>query len=176
MAAQSAFSYRTARSGAITVAIAAVIAIESVALHFAIAARHPALAWTLSLTSLLAAVWIIRDYVALGAGAIRLDDDTLHLTIGRRFDIPIPLAAIESIVKPTFRDLPAPGTNQGRDYLNLTKPAAPNVLIRLTGIRRVRIAAGISRDVRRIALKVDDPAAFLAALEGRRAAAGARSA
>jgi hypothetical protein len=30
--------------------------------------------------------------------------------------------------------------------------------------------------MRRIALKVDDPAAFLAALEGRRTAAGARSA
>lgn len=36
-----AFSYRTARSPAIASAIGAVVAIESIAVHFAVAARHP---------------------------------------------------------------------------------------------------------------------------------------
>jgi len=171
-----AFSYRSARSGAIMVAIIAVIAIESVAVHFAVAARHPVVAWALTLASLAAVLWLVRDYRALGREAVRLDDDTLRLTIGRRFDITIQLVTVERVLKPTFRDLPTTGTNDGRDYLNLTKPAMPNVLIILVLIQRVRLPAGLHRDVRRLALKLDDPAAFLLAVEARRAALPARTA
>jgi hypothetical protein len=162
------FTYRSARSTAITTAISAVVVIESVAVHFAVAARHPALAWTLTLASVAAILWLIRDYSALGTGAVAITGDQVHLMIGRRFDITIPLATVARVVKPTFRDLPTPGTNQGRDYLNLTKPAAPNVLIVLDEPRRVRLTAGIHRDVQRLALKLDDPAAFLVALDDRR--------
>jgi hypothetical protein len=158
-----------------TSALVGVIAIESAAVHFAVASRRPLLAWLLTLTSVLAVVWLVRDYLTLGAGAIRLGDDVLELTIGRRFAIAIPLATIERVSAPTFRDLPAPGTTQGRDYLNLTKPAAPNVLLVLREPQRVRLTAGVHRHARRIALRLDDAAGFLVALDERRAAA-ARSA
>lgn len=170
------FSYRSARSTAITVTLVAVILIESAAVHFAVAARLPMLAWVLTLSSLLAVLWLVRDYRALGAGVVRLGDDALELTIGRRFAIGIPLAAIERSTAPTFRDLPAAGTTQGRDFVNLTKPAAPNVLLVLREQRRVRLIAGVHRDARRIAFRLDDAPSFLAALEERRAALGARSA
>lgn len=162
------FSYRSARSGAITSALVGVIAVESVAVHFAIAARRPVLAWVLTLTSVIAVLWLVRDYLALGAGAVRLGDDTLELTIGRRFVIDIPLTTIERATAPTFRDLPAPGTTQGRDYLNLTKPATPNVLLVLREPQRVRLTAGLYRQARRIALRLDDAPRFLAALDERR--------
>lgn len=168
------FTYRRSRSGAITSAIIAVIVIESVAVHFAVAARRPMLAWALSLSSVAAVVWLVRDYLALGAGAIQLSDDTLRLRIGRRFDISVPLVAIVRTIRPTFRDLPAPGTNQGRDYLNLTRPAAPNVLIGFEPMIRVRLTAGLHRDVARVGLQLDDPAAFLAALDERRGTCTAR--
>lgn len=167
------FSYRTARSTAITTAIIAVVLIESAAVHFAVAARHAATAWILTLFSVLAILWLVRDYVALGAGAVRVSADEIRLTIGRRFDLRVPLTAISRAIRPSFRDLPTPGTTQGRDFLNLTKPAAPNVLIALEDARRVRIAAGIARDVKRIALKLDDPGAFISAIETRRAALAA---
>ena len=170
------FAYRSARSGAITAALVAVIVIESIAVHFAVVARLPVLAWGLTLMGAVAVLWLVRDYVALGTGAVRLGDDTLDLTIGRRFAISLPLAAIDRATVPTFRDLPAPGTTQGRDYLNLTKPGAPNVLLVLTELRRVRITAGVHRDVRRIAFRLDDAPRFLAALDERRAAVAARSA
>ena len=48
------FSYREARSGAITAAIIMAVVIESAAVHFAVASRHPLVAWALSLTSLAA--------------------------------------------------------------------------------------------------------------------------
>ena len=155
-------------------AIGAVVVIESVAVHFAVAARHPRVAWVLTLTSVAALVWLVRDYLALGSGFIRLEHEALYLRIGRRFDIRLPLARIARSLKPTFRDLPTPGTNEGRDYLNLTKPAAPNVLIVLDLPQRIRLTAGIHREVRRVALKLDDPEAFLRMIDAQRAALAAR--
>jgi len=107
---------------------------------------------------------------------VQLGDDTLELTIGRRFAITLPLADIERATAPTFRDLPAPGTTQGRDYLNLTKPGAPNVLLVLAEPRRIRVTAGVHRNARRIAFRLDDAPRFLAALDERRAAIATRSA
>ena len=165
------FSYHASRSGAVVAAIVAAIAIETVALHFAIAARHPMPAWVMTLGSLFAVVWLVRDYVAMGTGAVLLREDTVELHIGARFDISIPIGAVARVIQPTFRDLPQQGTNQRRDYLNLTKPAAPNVLIVLEAPRRVLLAPGIHRDVTRIGLRLDDAPAFLAALTARRVVA-----
>jgi hypothetical protein len=169
------FSYRSARSAAITFTLVAVILIESAAVHFAVATRRPTLAWVLTLTSLVAALWLVRDYRAMGTGVVRLGDDALELTIGRRFAVVIPLAAIDRATTPTFRDLPAAGTTQGRDFLNLTKPTAPNVLLVLGATQRIRLAAGLYRDARRIAFRLDDGPRFLAALEQRRAAIATRA-
>jgi hypothetical protein len=170
------FSYRSARSAGITFTLVAVILIESAAVHVAVAARRPTLAWVLTLTSLIAVLWLVRDYRAMGIGVVRLGDDSVDLAIGRRFGVVIPLAAIERATAPTFRDLPAAGTTQGRDFLNLTKPAAPNVLLVIGAPRRIRLAAGLHRDVRRIAFRLDDGASFLGALEERRAAIAQRRA
>ena len=155
-------------------AIGAVLVIESVAVHFAVAARHPRVAWALTLASVAALVWLVRDYLALGSGFIRLEHDALRLRVGRRFDISLPLARVTRSLKPTFRDLPTPGTNEGRDYLNLTKPATPNVLIVLDVPQRIRLSAGIHRDVRRVALKLDDPEGFLRTVDAQRATLAAR--
>lgn len=164
------FTYRSARSPGVTFAICVVVIIEAVAFHFLIAARHPAIAWPLTLLSLSAVVWLLRDYQALGSGAIQLDAQTLSLTVGRRFNVALPIASLDRAFAPTFRDLPTPGTNQGRDYLNLTKPAAPNALIILREPRRVRIAIGVHRMVQRVSLHVDDPTGFLRELDQLRSA------
>lgn len=170
MASDLAFTYRSARSAAVLSAIGAVVVIESIAVHFAVAARHPRVAWALTLSGVAALAWLVRDYLALGSGFIRLASDAVRLRVGRRFDITLPLASVVRALRPTFRDLPTPGTNDGRDYVNLTKPAAPNVLIVLDAPRRVRLTAGLHREVRRVALHLDDPDAFLRAVEAYRAA------
>lgn len=170
------FTYRSARSPSVTIAISVVVLIETVALHFLIAARHSLIAWPLTGLSLSAVLWIVRDYRALGTGSITLDEERLVLRIGRRFDVALPLAAIERVLRPTFRDLPMPGTNQGHDYLNLTKPAPPNVLIVLDEPRRVRLTAGINRSIKRLGLHVDDAAGLLRAVAEARAAQPAQTA
>jgi hypothetical protein len=164
MTRPSEFSLRTARSGSLTAGLSAVILIETLAVHFLLAARHPAVAWLVTALSLAAVVYLVRDYQALGRGSVRVADDRLLLAVGRRYNFELPLAGIERVIQPSFRDLPAPGTNQGRDYLNLTKPASPNVLITLKAPVRVRLPGGVHRTVRRLSVHLDDPAGFVVAV------------
>ena len=143
------------------------LAVETIAVHALLVGRYPIVAWILTLSSVFAIIWVVRDYTALGRGAVLLEQQMLRLRIGRRYNIPIPFRNVARVLMPTFRDLPTPGTNEGRDYLNLTQPSTPNVLILVEPPMRVRIAAGLHRTVARIALHLDDPGGFAAALQAR---------
>ena len=112
----------------------------------------------------MAIVWLVRDYRALGYGRVRLEPDTLTLSIGRRFNVRIPRASVARVMRPTYRDLPTPGTNQGRDYVNLTKPASPNVLLLLREPMSVKLMGRMRREVQRIALHLDAPDEFLSGM------------
>jgi hypothetical protein len=149
------------------VAICAALAVETAAVYFAVAARHPNVAWVLTAISAWALWWIAADYRALGRETVQLDDEQLRLRIGRRHDIRLPVDAVDAVIRPTFRDLPTPGTRQGDDYLNLTKPAPPNVLVVLRNPTRIRLLAGVHRNIRRLSLRLDDPLAFVKALAER---------
>ena len=140
------------------------ILIEAVALHLVLSTRHPIAAWSLTALSATAVAWLVRDYLALGAGAVRVSDGDLHLRIGHRFDVRVPVANVTRAITPSFRDLPTPGTNEGRDYLNLTRPASPNVLVVLDGPVRVRLPGGLHRTVRRLGMRLDEPSRFIEAL------------
>ena len=144
--------------------------IETAAFHFLLVRRHPVLAVSLTTSSVFAIVWLVLDYLALGRQVVQLDDETLRLKVGRRFDISVSLANITRALRPSFRDLPTPGTNQGRDYLNLTKPASPNVLIVLHSPVKVRLVAGVHRVVGRLSLHLDEPEVFVNELVARLAA------
>jgi hypothetical protein len=144
--------------------ISAAILIETVAIHLLLVRRIPWLAWTLTALSVYAVVWLVRDYLAMGSHALSVDGESIQLKVGRRFDLSITRSQIARVIQPTFRDLPTPGTNQGRDFLNLTKPGAPNVLITLREPVRVRLPGGMHRQVQRLALHLDDAAAFVATL------------
>ena len=159
----TAYTYRSARSKPFVVGISIAIAVETLALHALLWQRYPYLAWTLTALSILGILWFARDYVAMGQGAVYIDESELHLIIGRRVNVRVPRARIAQVVTPTFRDLPTPGTNQGVDFLNPTKPATPNVLLMLREPMTLRVP-GRQRTIRRIALHLDDPAAFIAAL------------
>ena len=144
--------------------------IETAAFHFLLVSRHPVLAVSLTTSSVFEIVWLVLDYLALGRQVVQLDDETLRLKVGRRFDISVSLANITRALRPSFRDLPTPGTNQGRDYLNLTKPASPNVLIVLHSPVKVRLVAGVHRVVGRLSLHLDEPEVFVNELVARLAA------
>jgi hypothetical protein len=161
-----AFTYRGARSGSLVVGLGAAIVVETVALHALLAARHhPLLAWALTMASVSGLAWLVSDYHAMGRGAVRVGEDgAMMLRVGRRFAIALPAGAVAAASRPSWRELPAAGTPAARDYLNLTKPATPNVLLTLAAPTPIRLPGGITRSARRLGLHLDEPAAFVDAV------------
>lgn len=145
------------------------IVVETVVLHAWLRTRHPILAWTLAVSSLSVLVWLAGDYGALGRGAIRVEHDAIDLRIGRRASMRVPLHMLESVMRPSWRDLPATDGPESRDYRNLMKPATPNVLLTLAEPATVLLLGAVARPVRRLGLRVDDPDGFIAAIESARA-------
>lgn len=142
--------------------IAALIVIETAALHLLLARRVPLLAWFLTAMSLLALAWLYGDDRALRRGeAVRVDAEHLHFAVGKRLRGSVPRSAVGRILTPTWRDLAG-----GPRPLDATKPASPNVLVVLTSPRRLRVVGGVEREVERIALHVDDPDRLIALLSG----------
>ncbi len=158
------FTYRSARSGSVLIGFGIALLVEAVALHLWLADRHPMLAWLATVSSVAALLWLAGDYRALGRGAVRLGPDVLECNIGRRFALRLPRAAIAAAQQPGWRDLPKRGTPAAVGYLDLTKPATPNVLLILAEPTRVGLPGGFGRDARCLGLHLDAPAAFLLAL------------
>jgi hypothetical protein len=156
-----AFTHRGARSLPFAATLGFLVVVESVGVHVLLFRRSPILAIALSLLGVAGLVWLIRDQRALGAVPTTISAGGVHLRVGLRAEARIPRAAIASAVAPAWSDLPAapePG------YLHPTKPAEPNVLLTFTEPVTVRLVGGLRRPVRRLALFVDEPAAFLGAL------------
>jgi hypothetical protein len=161
------FTYRSARSGSLVAGLGLAIAVEMVALHLWLAARHPVFAWLLTASSLAALLWLVADYRALGRGAVRLDDHALELSVGWRFALRLAPDDVATAVRPGWRDLPQAGTPAAAGYQNLMKPATPNVLLTLVAPTIARLPGGLRRPVQRLGLHLDEPDRFLTALRRR---------
>lgn len=163
------FSCRSARSGALAAGFAIVVVVETAVLHLWLGARHPVVAWTLTLLGLATLAWLADDWRAMGRGGVSVGDEAIALRVGRRFRADVPRALVVGATHPTWRDLPASEGDAAREFLDLTQPADPNVLLTLAAPTPVRLPGGIQRRVRQLALHLDDPQAFLAAVGGQRA-------
>jgi hypothetical protein len=153
------FTCRSARSPAVTAAIGAVLVIETLVLHVLLVARHPVLAWVLTVGSVLTLAWLVADHRATGRSGVRLTSDALDVRVGLRVRAAVPRALLASASAPTWRDIP----ERPDGYLDATQPAEPNVLLTFHEPVGVRLV-GVPRRVRQIALHLDDPAGFLSAL------------
>jgi hypothetical protein len=159
------FTYRSARAGSLVFGLGLAIVVETCVVHLVLHARHPLLAWGLTVASVSTLAWLAADYRALGRGTIRVDRDGIDLRVGRRASARVPLSALESVVQPTWQQIPAAGEAGSADYRNLMKPAPPNVLVTVGVPTVVRLTGGRAPTVRRLGLRLDDPAGFIAAVE-----------
>jgi hypothetical protein len=159
------FTYRAARSGSVVAGLGLAIVVETLVLHLWLGAEHPVLAWGLTAASVWALGWLAADYHALGRGAIRVDPEVLELRVGRRAAVCVPLGAVVTVVRPTWREVPVAGAPGSGDYRNLMKPATPNVLVTLGAPVKVRLAGGLARPAQRLGLRLDDPVGFITAVE-----------
>jgi len=163
-ASATAFTYRSARSGSLFAGLGIALLVETVVLHLWIVGRHPLLAWLLTAGSFGTLAWLVANYVAMGRGAIRLDEHALAIVVGRHFLLHVPRDRIAAVMHPDWRDIPEGGTPAAADFVSPMKPAAPNVLITLVEPMRARVAGGLPRTVRRIGLHVDEPQRLIQAL------------
>jgi hypothetical protein len=159
------FSYTEAGGwGALAGVLGALTLVEAPVLHvFAARWSEPA-AWLLTASSLYAVLWLWADRNAVRMRPVVLTEDTLRVRAGMRWEADIPLAAVakvQSVGAGGYRrdrknDLEiAPGGGDARVLVVLREP------LTATG------PYGVRKRFRRVAVAVDDPEAFLAALLSR---------
>lgn len=155
------FSHRPARSAPLFGTLLGVGLVEVAGFHLLLFRHHPVLSLILALLGLCGLIWIVADYRALGTEVTSVTAGRLLLRVGRRARADIPLGEVAAAISPSWRDLPSPPPPGS---LNPTKPATPNVLLTFREPVAVRLLGSFARPVRRLALHVDRPEEFLAAV------------
>jgi hypothetical protein len=136
------------------------IVVETAAAHIALVMWSPTVAWISTISSVYALVWLAGDAHAIRLYPVAVAGDTLRVTIGVRWRAAIPLADIASVTE--TRSVP-----DGALSLALIEPT---VLVTLRAPIEVIGLLGWRRRNDRIALTIDDPAAFIAAVAAGRGA------
>ena len=132
----------------------AIAAVELLIVHFLIGAWAPWLAATLSAISLAAIGWIAALVLSFRRRPVRIDGDIPLLQVGMLRSVAVPLDRVAGLRAAwTAEEL------KRREVLNLALLAWPNVMVEVDPPVRVR-----RRAIGAIAHKLDDPAAFAAAI------------
>ncbi|PZQ22040.1 MAG: hypothetical protein DI569_09650 [Sphingopyxis macrogoltabida] len=128
--------------------------IEMLAVHLFVALRWPLIGWPLSIASFLSIVWLIGWIRSWQRLPHELHADVLRLHMGSLRSLDVPIDAIAAIEKdPSSERLKAAGAR------SLVALAHPNRLLVLNR------AVGARRPCRAVAIRLDDPAAFDAAMD-----------
>lgn len=156
------FSYHKRNSlAAILYTLCLASATETLAVHFVLRAIAPRVALVALALSAFGAIWILGFARAVQLRPILVSAEAVHVRAGVQWSLEIPRAAIERI---DFGRVRAP-SKRTPGYLRATL-GQPNVLIELCAPIRAHGPYGISRQVRRVGLVIDDLAAFRSAMEG----------
>ncbi len=138
------------------------IALETVFLHLLIARWTVIGAWVLTALSIYGLLFLFADRNAVLRRPILLDPSTLHVRIGMRWRVAIPLEAIVSARIIGASEQPAPGS---ADLLLL---GTSNVALDLDRELVATGLYGITRKFSQLRLAVDDREAFVKALNAAR--------
>ena len=156
------FSHRQARSTPLVVTFTILIIIETVVVHLILLRYNLLLSLAVSLLSLSALVWLVADYSALGRLKTIITDENIILRVGCRATARIPRKVLVAAISPSWHDLP---DVPNRSYLNVTKPAEPNVLLTFREPIIINLPGGLRRPIRILAVMVDTPGVFLEAIQ-----------
>jgi len=127
---------------------------ETVATHLLLAMWSPLAAWIASASSAYLLLWVIADTQAIRLYPVEISGAVLHVRLGVRWRAAIPRDQIASVTE--IRAVP-----EGALDLALFEPT---VLVTLRTPALLRGLLGKKRRGDRIALTIDDPAAFIAAV------------
>ena len=133
--------------GTILVCICVLIIAEGIGMHLLLARWSTIAAWAWTTLDLWAMLWLLGDYQGLKLRRSVLTDDALHIRLGLRWNVTIPLTSIASIED---------GTREGRDVLKVAMLEDARVLIALDAPVVVKGLAGLRKTITAIALLPDD--------------------
>jgi hypothetical protein len=136
------------------------IVVETAAAHIALAMWKPVIAWVSTISSAYALVWLAGDAHAIRLYPVAIAGDTLRVMVGVRWRAAIPLADITSVTE----------VHSAPDGALSLAVLVPTVLITLRGPVEVVGLLGRRKRADRIALTIDDPRAFIAAVTAGRGA------
>jgi len=136
------------------------IVVETAAAHIALAMWKPVIAWISTISSAYALVWLAGDAHAIRLYPVAIAGDTLRVMVGVRWRVAIPLADITSVTE----------VHSAPDGALSLAVLAPTVLLTLRGPVEVIGLLGRRKRAGRIALTIDDPRAFIAAVTAGRGA------
>jgi hypothetical protein len=149
------------------VAIGLVLVIETGALHLILVGRHPWWGWSATMASLASLAWLVADYRRQGGAGLELGPTHWVLRRGGGAALVVPLAQLTRVSRPTWRELPPPGT---AGYVNVARPLDPNLLLEFAGPLPLEISLGVRRQVRLLGLHVATPDAVIEAYTSTRVA------
>lgn len=150
-----AYPLQGGASASLLVGIGLALVVEGIALHFWIAARHPAWAWVLTAFNAATLVWLWRDYRARALATLTLGDRDVVITVGNQLRCQVSRSVIASAELATWRSVPDP--QMARDYVNSAKPLEPNVMLTFTEPVDARLPFGIRKRLTRLGVRVGEP-------------------
>ena len=135
--------------------LVAIAGVEFVVVHALLAMWRPVVAIVASVATLVSIVWLVAGIQSFRRLPVTLDDDTLVMRAGTLKRIAVPVTNVAGL-----RDHWDAAFVKRRTTLNLALIAYPNVVVDLAVPQR----AG-RRAIDAVALRLDDRAAFVAAVE-----------
>jgi hypothetical protein len=154
-----AFSYHRKTGYAAVLGVLVLVLIgETTALHILLQQWNTVAAWIFTGLSLYSLLWLMGDFHAQRLHPIVLSKAHLHLRAGMRWRATIPFSDIGAIQKANPRERKAAG------YMSLAIFGQPRLVIRLKQPVIVTGLFGITKEVQRIGLAVDDERQFQEAL------------
>lgn len=144
--------HRRSGWGGMVFALCLAVGIEVVAVHALVARWSAGGAWVLTGLSLYGLLWLVADWRASRARPHLLDGDRLLVRAGLRWTASVPLATVRGV-----RRLPAGEDLRGEGELSTATPGASPVVLELSRPVTVDGPFGVSRQVTRLGLAVDDP-------------------
>lgn len=136
---------------------ASLAAIELIVVHLFVSLKWPAAAWALTLVTLLSLVWLVRFITSFKRCPHGVDGDRLSLRMGSLRTITVPLGHVAAI-----RSQWPSGAEKAPGSVNFVPIAYPNRLVDLDPP-----VAGRRGSLSTVAIRLDDPARFDAALASR---------
>lgn len=162
---EAAFSYhRRSGYGGVLFALGVASLVEMVAVHLLVARWSAGWAWGLTGLGAYGVLWMTGDYQAVRLRPVRADADALRVRAGLRWSVEVPWHEVAA-VEPRGRRTLA----REAGYLRAALLGEPRLVLEL---RRPVVAHGpygLTREVTRIGLSVDDEPRFLRAVEARTA-------